>query len=389
MPDPPCFPLAARLDNRPVTNPVTNPLLLLIGLLAQAAADSPPDLPPPLAGLPPAVVTVDSRRDEIVIELPPVDLPANLVHEGMHAGHGDGKGPGFPPVVLVTMPVSGALHGFRVELVDSAGARLPDALLHHLNFIDPFHRELFLPISRRVIAAGKETGGQRLPWLLFGLPFEKGDRLVLNAMLHNPTATALTGVRTRLVISYTPGSRPWPLFDVFPWQLDVLFPAGDKAFDLPPGHSAKSYEAKPALAGKIVGLGGHVHERALELSLTDVTSGTVLWAAAPERDSTGRVVGVPVARFYRWNRVGVPIDTSHVYRVSVAYRNESGQLLPQGGMGVIGGLFAPDDPHAWPAADMSDPLYVKDLAHYLRLGSSETPAVAAPTASAGHHHSHD
>ncbi|MGH9260766.1 MAG: hypothetical protein ACRD08_12870 [Acidimicrobiales bacterium] len=358
-------------------------LLVVIGLLTPG----PDDLPPPLAALPAATVTVDAKRDEIVIELPPVDLPANLVHEGMHADHGDGAGPGFPPVVLVTMPVSGALYGFRVELVDSAGERLPDVLLHHLNFIDPFHRELFLPISRRVIAAGKETGGQRLPWALFGLPFKQGDRLVLNAMLHNPTPAALRHVRTRLVVSYTAASRPWPLFDVFPWQLDVLFPVGDKAFDLPPGRSRKFYDAKPALAGKIVGLGGHVHERALELSLTDVTAGKVLWAAAPTTDSTGRVVGVPVARFYRWNRVGVPIDTSHVYRVSVEYDNRTGGNLPQGGMGVIGGLFAPEDPDAWPTADMTDPLYLQDLAHYLRLRGDAAAAPAAQAAS-GHHHSH-
>jgi len=360
---------------------------LLFALVALVAAD-PDDLPPQLAALPAAVVTVDARRDEIVIELAPVDLPANLVHEGMHAGHGDGEGPGFPPVVLVTMPVSGALHGFRVEMVDSAGGRLPDALLHHLNFIDPFHRELFLPISRRVIAAGKETGGQRLPWFLFGLPFQKGDRLVLNAMLHNPTPTALRHVRTRLVVSYTAGSRPWPLFDVFPWQLDVLFPVGDKAFDLPPGRSRKSYAARPALAGKIVGMGGHVHERALELSLTDVTTGAVLWAAAPETDSTGRVVGVPVARFYRWNRVGLPIDTSHVYRVTVEYDNQTGRALPQGGMGVIGGMFAPEEANAWPLADMTDPLYQQDLAHYLRLGRGDATARPAVAAGAGQQHSH-
>jgi hypothetical protein len=149
--------------------------------------DSLPPLPlPPLeiSVLPEAGVTIHPRRDEVAIELPPVDLPANLSHADMHH-HGGSKemeavNPGYPPVSKVTMPQSGAIYGFRVEMIDSAGNKLPDQLLHHLNFIDPFHRELFLPISRRMIAAGKETGSQRLPWLLFGLPVRANQMLVLS-----------------------------------------------------------------------------------------------------------------------------------------------------------------------------------------------------------------
>jgi hypothetical protein len=369
--------------------------LAALALTVIAPADDPV---PFLDALPAARVAV--QGDELVFELPPTDLPAGLTHEMMehgraagsggpqhgHAGHGGGangqRGPGWPDVSLVTLPVSGAMYAFRVELVDSAGTRLPSELLHHINLIDPFHRELFLPISRRVIAAGKETGAQRLPWFLFGLPFRKGERLVLSAMLHNPGAIAYRGVRTRLVIEFTPGVRPWPLWDAFPWQLDVLFPVGDKSFDLPPGRSSRAFEARPAIAGKILGLGGHVHERAVRISLTDVTTGTVLWEGAPATDSAGRVTGVPVAKFYRWNRIGLPIDTSHSYRVLVEYENATPDTIPQGGMGVIGGLFVPRDADAWPAADVTDPLYLTDLRHYLRL----RPDTPVPTAAARHVH---
>lgn len=337
--------------------------------LALAALDSTP--PPSLATLSQARVTVNARRDEIAIEMMPIDLPAGLAHGAMHGHqHADPMAaiePGYPPVSLVTMPVSGAVHGFRVEIVDSAGNALPSSLLHHLNFIDPFHRELFLPISRRMIAAGKETGRQDLPWLLFGLPIRAGQQLVVNAMLHNPTGTAYRQVRTRLVLLYTRASRPWPFFDVFPWQLDVQFPVGDKSFDLPPGKSSKSYDARPALAGKIVAVSGHVHEYAQRISLTDVTTGQVLWEAAPHVDAAGTVRGVPVGRLYRWNRIGAPISPDHLYRVTVEYDNPTGRVLPEGGMGVIGGLFAPDEPEQWPAAVRGDSLYVMDMHHYLRL----------------------
>ena len=338
---------------------------------------------PFLDTLPAARVTTGGG--ELVFELPPTDLPAGLSHgEGMgeHHGHGERHGPGWPDVSLVTLPLTGAIHAFRVELVDSAGAPLPPVLLHHLNLIDPFHRELFLPISRRVIAAGKETGGHRLPWLLFGLPFKKGDQLVLNAMLHNPTDTAYRGVRTRLIVEYSGNPRPWPFHQAFPWQLDVSFPVGDKSFDLPPGRTTESYEAKPAVAGRIVGMGGHVHERALRLTLTDVTANKKMWEGIPITDSAGNLIGMPVGRFYSWNRVGLPLDTSHLYRVTVEYDNTTGQVVSQGGMGVIGGIMVPLDARRWPKADVRDSLYLTDLKHYLRLD----PGTPTPSASQEHRH---
>lgn len=360
--------------------------LLLVGLLVTAAETA--DQPPFLDTLPPAVVTLVEDTDELIMELAPNDLPAGLTHETMHGegheGHDARTGGGWPPVALVTLPVSGAIYGFRVEMVDSAGNQLPAGLLHHLNLIDPYHRELFLPISRRVIAAGKETGGQQLPWFVFGLPFRKGERWVLSAMLHNPTATAYRGVRTRLVVKYVKASRPWPFFDVFPWQLDVLFPVGDKSFDLRPGRSTKAYEARPAIGGSIVALGGHTHEKATRIALTDVTTGEVIWEAAPTVDSTGKVVEIPIGRLYRWNRLGAPIRTDHVYRVSVEYDNPTSEIIPQGGMGVIGGLMVPENPDAWPVANVSDTLYLADLRHYLRLPPDASPS--SPVASPHQHH---
>jgi hypothetical protein len=374
-------------------------IIAVAALLSRAPAPDSLVSLPSLASLPVAQVTVNERADEIVIEMAPIDLPAGLSHEAMHGGgHAHGASsdpmaaiePGYPPVSLVTMPLSGAIYGFRVEIVDSAGRQLPSQLLHHLNFIDPAHRELFLPISRRLIAAGKETGSQRLPWLLFGLPVRQGQQLVINAMLHNPTSTAYRQVRTRLVLSYTRASRPWPFVDVFPWQLDVLFPVGDKSFDLPPGHSVKSYDARPAVSGKIVAVGGHVHEHATSISLTDVTTGEVLWTAKPTVDSLGTVRGVPVGRLYKWNSVGTRIVPEHVYRVTVEYHNPTNQVLPEGGMGVIGGLFAPDEPDAWPAAVPSDTLYATDMRHYLRLWRGRSPAgrTAASAAAAAPAHRH-
>jgi hypothetical protein len=81
--------------------------------------------------------------------------------------------------------------------------------------------------------------------------------------------------------------------------------------------------------------------------------------------------------------LGAPVRTNHVYRVSVEYDNPTDQVIPQGGMGVIGGLMVPENPDAWPVADVTDTLYLADLRHYLRLPLDTT----VPTAAA-HQHAH-
>jgi hypothetical protein len=334
--------------------------------------------------LPAAAIDVRPDRHEITIELEPVDLPAGLAHHGAttkhHAHH-----PVFPPVMGVDLPQSGWMSGFRIELVDAAGRLLPSALLHHYNLIDPHHRELFLPIARRVLAAGSETGAIRMRRWLLGAPFVAGERLIASAMLHNPTMQSYTGVRTRLILTYTDAGRWYPLLRAYPWQFDVAFPVGDKSFDLPPGRSEKSYEGSPAIPGKIVGLGGHAHDHAVALELRDLTSDELIWRAAPITDSTGRVVGMPRKKFIGLTRIGVRIEPAHRYRVTVFYENPTGRTIPEGGMGVVAGLFMPAANVAWPTADASDSLYVRDLRHALRLDKAEQVSVRS---GAGVEHAH-
>src|SRR5213594_4785256 len=202
------------------------------------------------AHAPGARIFLDARAGTLVLDLVPMDVPANTPHHGLAQ----------PPVATLEIPETGFIYGFRVQVVDSAGHALPDELIHHFNLIDPDHRELFLPISRRLLAAGHETGTVRLPCLLFGLPLKRGEHVVASGMLENLTSTSYRRARVRLVMNFTPAGRPWPLFRASPWQMDVAFPVGDKSFTLPPGHSSRTYEGHPAVPGKIVGLGGHMHD---------------------------------------------------------------------------------------------------------------------------------
>ncbi len=345
------------------------PILWALALSARvtAFAQAPTGAPPPDAflgrsavdALPAASVRVDSRRDEMVIELPPVDVAgAHGLHAGMLrlAAH------------RVDVAVDGAFYRFRVDVMDRDGRLLPPDRLHHVILFDPDHRELFEPIVQRVLAAGKETGEVSVPWLLFGVPLRRGQRLILSSMISNPDAAELRGARLRVVLSYVRSHRPWPLHRAYPWSMDVAWPlggeGGTKAFDLPPGRSERSWEGSPAIPGRIVGLGGHVHDHALRLQLWDVTQGTLLWDAAPITDSAGRALGLPRAYFYRWYRLGVRVSPQHRYRVTVVYDNPTGATIRSGGMGSVSGLIVPD--REWPRVDPVDSIYRRDLDYVLR-----------------------
>lgn len=338
------------------------------------------DRPAPPAGtdwtaLPAAVVTADTRKAEITIELPPVDLPAGGAgHHGIEV-----------PASVGSFPVGGAIFGFRAEAVDAGGRILPADVIHHFNVMDPEDRELFLPIARRLLAIGKESGVVRLPRLLVGARFRQGERILANAMLHNPTGVAYHGVRVRMVVYYTPQGRPWPLLTGAPWQLDVAFPVGDKTFDLPPGRTERAYEGSPAVPGDLVVVGGHLHEWGKSIELSDATTGTVIWHAEnPAPD--GKVAALPIGKLYGLTRIGVHITPEHRYRIRVVYENPTGQVVSAGGMGVVAGLFIPDRGTVWPNAPTGDSLYVRDLRHF--MGSGRRGMSAPAPGAASHMHMH-
>lgn len=319
---------------------------------------------PGLDSLPRATVLLEPGAHRLVIELPAVEVPAAGGVEAMVG----------LPLCQVLVPVSASLHSSRVEIVDASGRELPRALLHHFNLSDPDHRELFLPIGLHVLAASRETPTITVPQLLFGLPLERGQRLIAGAMLANTSPVAYHGVRVRLVLRYVPEGRPWPLYSTYPWAIDVQYPlgrppTGSKAFDLPPGRTERFWEGSPAIAGTILGLGGHLHDYGVSLELKDVTAGVVLWRGTPVADSAGRVITFPLARFYNWRRLGIHVVPEHRYRLTAVYDNRTGRAIRDGGMGAVAGLFVPDRGTTWPAVDVHDTLYQRDLAATIRAGS--------------------
>jgi hypothetical protein len=290
-------------------------------------------------------VTVETDRSELVVALGPVALPTgghDLIEQ--------------PRIEAVAVPIDAYLHGFTVELIDQDGRELPAALLHHMNIIAPERRELFSQIMQRVGAAGSETGTLRLPRLL-GYPVSRGDSLVFSAMLHNPTPDTYDHVEMRIRMKYSSLGTVLPRIPIQPFYLDVMPPAGVHAYTLPPGRSSRSWEGSPAVPGRILGVGGHLHKYGVVLRFEDVTKGKVLWEATPVTDSTGTIVSMP-RKFWR---LGIQLDPSHTYRLTAEYDNPTDEVIEHGAMGTLGGVFVPDERATWPEVNRDHPEYVADI----------------------------
>lgn len=315
--------------------------------------------PADVSRLPAATTLVEREAGRLVIELPAIEVPA----EGMIR----------TPVYRAQVPFTASVHGFHVEVMDQRGMLLPPDRLHHFNLTDPARRELFAPLPLHIVAASKETPAPTVPKYAIGMPLPAGDRFIAAAMLANPEPMARR-LRARLVLDVIPLGRVLPLIRAYPWVMDVMFPLGGeggrKDFDLPPGPSSHSWESSPAVAGTILGLGGHVHDYATAIELRDVTDGKTIWHQEPVRDRAGRVIALPVGRFYRWYRLGVRITPAHRYRVTVYYDNPTGETIPYGGMGVVAGLFTPKwgwgGGTRWPGVDAGDPIYLAYVDNLLR-----------------------
>jgi hypothetical protein len=326
---------------------------------------------PAFSSLPRATMTFDRRHGLLTLDLPSTDL-APAVPGGMVMVSS--------PVYQAVVPASCTIHSARASVLDSAGRELPKEFLHHVHLSDPDHRDLFLAGTLHLLAASKETPSVTVPALILGLPLAQGQRLLTWDMLSNETPVAQRGVHVRLEIGCRPighgvlGSL-FPVFRAYPWVMDAMFPNGRRApsnrsFDLAPGRTVHSWESSPAIPGDIVGIGGHVHDYAVGLDFTDVTTGQLIWHVTPVRDSTGRVLDLPITRFYNWHRLGIHIVPSHRYRITVTYDNPTGHVIPDGGMGSVAGLFIPDRGAQWPVVNTSDPVYQQDLVELFGTGTS-------------------
>jgi hypothetical protein len=313
-------------------------------------------------------MTVDSSRHEILIKAGPFFLP-NMGKMDDHAMMDMGMGH-FTPVYHFVWPVEGWMRGFRTQVVDAQGKELPKSLMHHMIAINFSRRQALYPAAERLFGAGKETADATIPATI-GVPMKPGMDMGFYIMWHNDTGNDLDGVYLSLALTYSPRNQnPRPV-EVLPLYMDVnLTVGGSNTFDVPPGRSEKAWTFTFPVNGRLLGYGGHLHDHGVSVRLEDAASGKVIAQVKAIRDQDGTVTGVtrslPGVR-----GEGIKLRAGHSYRVVGVYDNPTGQLIKNGAMAHLSGIFAPDDPSSWPGIDESDPEYQKDLAALEVQGSDE------------------
>ncbi|MBK5189777.1 MAG: hypothetical protein JJD97_16155 [Gemmatimonadaceae bacterium] len=140
---------------------------------------------------------------------------------------------------------------------------------------------------------------------------------------------------------------------------------GTTAFDVPPGPTVRSAVFVMPIGGRLLGIGGHMHDYGVALRLEDAQNGKVLGRLRANREADGRIRGV--SRFnYGFHEEALHLEGGHRYRIVAEYDNPTGRTLAHGGMGSIAGAFAPDDISEWPALNRIDPDVQRDEASLAR-----------------------
>ncbi len=328
--------------------------LSLVTAVALASAPIVGDTVPPSN----LTVTVDSSKHLVTIR----SGPYNLKHmPPMEHGMMDMGMSHDTPVQHFGWPVQGWLRGFRVSLADGEGHPVPKHIMHHMIMVNFSRRQLVYHASERLFGAGTETGDAEVPATI-GIPMRPGMDLGVYVAWHNDTGEDLNDVYFTITMPYLPANQNPRPKDALPIYMDVnLTVGGSNTFDVPPGRSEHSYEFTVPVAGRLLGVGGHLHDYGREVRLEDAETGKVITRVKGELDDEGHIEGVG-RKLFAIRGAGVRLKAGHRYRVAGVYDNPSDRTIVNGGMAHMVGLFVPDDLAAWPPIDPDNPDYQRDLA---------------------------
>jgi len=313
-------------------------------------------------------VQIDSARQEVVLSVGPIEIAPSTAytHHAAEAYH------------VIQWPVAGWMRGYRVDLVDSAGALLPRELLHHAGMANLGRRQIAYPLAERIFAAAHETTPVVFPGSV-GLPLAAEQRMVLYYGLLNPDTTPVTGAVLQVRIRWaSEGTRG--ITSMLPFYASAKDDTRESiSFDIPAGRSSTSAEFTLRAGGWLRALGGHLHDHGVELRLEDAESNKVLARIRAKRTADGRLVDMSRTRF-PFKRRGLRLRADHRYRVVAVYDNPTGNAIKGGAMGFLAGAFIPDDIGMLEQVEATDPVFAKDL--HILLGARQS---ASPPAAHSHH----
>jgi hypothetical protein len=281
-------------------------------------------------------VTLQAKMDDathtITLREGPIHLPANTSHMKMPQ----------PPDLHWTIPIDGWLLAYSPRLVDANGNEVSSRVLHHTAFWNENRADFLCPNKEEhIFGAGSEmTNWIQVPG--YGYRVQKGDRIRIETMVHNPTDTSYENAFLEVRIPYqevdAPGA-PAPK-NYYPAWIDAKS-CGDSSYDLQPGKSTKEGVVALKYSGVLLGVGGHMHDYAKGIVLEDVSRKETVAALDAKVDSQGKLLGMPTATFF--DKGGYKLAAGDVLRTSATYDNPTGTLLRDGAMGITVGYFVPDD----------------------------------------------
>jgi hypothetical protein len=338
-----------------------------------------------LAGTDPAptvTVTIDSSSHELTVRSGPYDLP-NMPSMDDHAMMDLGMSHDTQ-LQRFEWPVDGWFRGFRVELTDARGRPVPSHVMHHMVMVNFSRRQLLYAAAERLMGTGTETEEVTVPKTI-GVPMKPGMRLGMYIAWHNDTGQDLEGVQLKLTLLWTPKNQNPPPVNALPIYMDVnLTVGGTNTFDVPPGKSTKAYEFTLPTGGRLLGVGGHMHDYGSAVRLEDAETGKVLTRVVATRAPDGKLVQMS-RKLFGVSGKGLRLKANHRYRVVGEYDNPTGELRVKGAMASMVGLFVPEDMKRWPAIDPRDPTYRRDIASLqLRGGSTGSTGMNHRHSGSGH-----
>jgi len=282
-------------------------------------------------------VEVEATTHTITLRVGPMDLPANTSHMRMAQ----------PPDLTWTIADAAWLLGYRARLVDASGAAVPGVVLHHVAFWNENRPDFLCPNKDEHIfgAGGELTDWAPVPG--FGYRVEKGDRIRIETMMHNPTPKAYPEVYLEVAIPYADGASPAAVRNLYPAWMDVGS-CGSSGYDLPTGPSTKVGTVGVKFDGVLLGVGGHMHDYARELVLEDSRSTDPLAKLVAKTGEKGQLLSMPVELFYtKYPQTGgYPLRRGDVLTIRATYLNNSGRTLRDGAMGIVVGYFVPREEEA-------------------------------------------
>ena len=335
--------------------------------------------------VPTVTVSIDSSRHELTVTSGPFDLP-NMPpmddHTMMDLGMSHDT-----RLQRFDWPVDGWFRGFRVQLIDGRGQPVPPHVMHHMVMVNFSRRQLLYSAAERLMGTGTETEQVSVPKTI-GVPMKPGMNLGMYIAWHNDTGKDLDGVQLKLTMLWTPKNQNPPPVNALPIYMDVnLTVGGTNTFDVPPGQSTKAYEFTLATGGRLLGVGGHMHDYGSRVRLEDAATGKVLTQVVAKRAPDGKLIKVS-RKLFGVSGKGLRLKSNRRYRVVAEYDNPTGELKVKGAMASMVGLFVPDDMKRWPAIDPRDPIYRRDLASLAVRGATNrsAPGSHQGTSGSGHHH---